>query len=119
MTDGYDLIAKNLTARHVHTIKFGRCAERKVPVVDIIESAECIGNLLLVNGIPRLMCLIKIGAIGEVERRVDIQIAKQREIAADRYLMLHTVLPVLRQRRVQQLIFLSRDGVAEVTSILH
>ena len=41
------------------------------------------------------MCLAEISAVGKVERRIEVEIAKQHEVSADRYLMLHTVLPIL------------------------
>ena len=73
----------------------------------------------MVDVVPRAHDLIGVHAVGEVERGIDVQIVEERERAADRYLVLHAVLPVLDEVGVQQLFLFRRDGVGEMTRVAH
>ena len=95
MADSINLIAEYLTVGHPHTVKLGRGANTEVPVVNVIETAQGIYYLALSSGIPALVYLTEIGTVGKVERWVEVEIAEQGKVTADRYIVLHAVLPVL------------------------
>ena len=62
---------------------------------------------------------MRIHAVLEVERRREVDIVEQREVAADWYRVVPTVVPVLDKVRVQQLVLLRVDAVRDVTRVRH
>ena len=84
-----------------------------------MESREGINNLLLVSLIPRTLVLLGVHTVGEGERRVEIQIAKQGKVTTDGYCVLHTIAPIFGQTGVQNLIFLGRNRIAQLSGIAH
>ena len=119
MADAVDLVAEQLAPGHPEAIELRRCRERQAPVVDVVQTVDGVGHLTLVDVVPRAHDLVGVHAVGEVERGIDVQIVEERERAADRYLVLHAVLPVLDEVGVQQLFFFRRDGVGEMTRVAH
>ena len=119
MADGYNLVAEELFPGHVHTIQLGGCTDTETPVVDIIESVNGIGHLSLRTLVPVAHHLVGVHTVGEVERRIDIQVVEQGEIATDGDVVLHTITPVSRQTGVEQQVFLGSDGVAQLSRVTH
>ena len=97
MADCLNLVAKEFSPRCVEHIQFGRCAHTEIPVVDIIESVDGVGHLLLSCIIPRTIDLVGVHTVGEVERRIDVQIVEQGEVATDWDVVLHTIAPITRE----------------------
>ena len=62
---------------------------------------------------------MRIHAVLEVERRREVDIVEQREVAADWYRVVPAVVPVLDKVRVQQLVLLRVDAVRDVTRVRH
>ena len=117
MADSLDLISEELTVGNPEAVHIGRRSHIEVPVVYVIETAQRIRDLSLMLRIPRLMYLIEIGTVGQVERRTDIQETEEREIGLDRYRVRHAVLPVLTQTGVQQQVFLGENLVLQAPGI--
>ena len=62
---------------------------------------------------------MRIHAVLEVERRREVDIVEQREVAADWYRVVPAVVPVFDKVRVQQLVLLRVDAVRDVTRVRH
>ena len=84
-----------------------------------MEALDGVNDFLLCLFIPRTLILLRVHAVGEVERRTDIEHVKQRKVTTDGNHVLHTVAPVLCQAGVHQFVFLSMYLVLELTSIAH
>ena len=117
MADSLYLISEELTVGNPEAVHIGRRSHIEVPVVYVIETAQRIRDLSLMLRIPRLMYLIEIGTVGQVERRTDIQETEEREIGLDRYRVRHAVFPVLTQTGVQQQVFLGENLVLQAPGI--
>ena len=67
--------------------------------------------------VPRAFHFRRVHTVGEVHLRVDIDILEQREVALDRYLVLHAVVPVLYQVRLKQLVLFRPYRVRDLSGV--
>ena len=111
------LVTEDFAVRSPETIDF--CGERNahIPVVDIIESADSIGDFFLVVHIPMLRLFDERGLVSDGERGVDTQIAEGCKTGLNRDRVPHVILPVFGETGMQQFTLLGPDTVVERTGI--
>ena len=112
-------VAEQLAVRNPEAVKLGRESYAHVPVIYVVESVGGIANLFLRSGIPRFLHLVGVHTVGEVERRIHVEIFEEGEGCTHRNLMLPSVSPVLDERTVHQLILLGIDTVGDMSGIAH
>ena len=83
MADGLDLLTKYLPRGDIHTVKLRRGRETEIPVVDIVEAGQRVGDFALCTFVPLLMRLLERGNVAEVERGRQVKDIKQRETGTD------------------------------------
>ena len=112
-------IAEDFAIGNPVTIYFRRGVQTQIPVIDVIESADGIYHLALINSIPRFPLFDERGVVGETECGVNVDIAKHHKISSNGDGMTHVILPVFGKTGVQQFILLRVDGVVEITRVTH
>ena len=117
MAYGLYLVAENLSRRYEESVELSGGADAHVPVVDVVKTIDGVVNLHLSHVVPRLLYLVGVHTVGEVDGRIDVQIAEKREVAADGYVVLHSVTPVARETGVEQFVFLRCYGVGKLAHI--
>ena len=119
MANGLNFVAKELAIRNKHSIKFSACTDAKVPVVDVMEAICGVSNLLLSGCIPWPCHLIGVHAVGEIKRRIYINIIKQRETPADWDAVLHAIAPVFDEIWMEKSVFFRVDWIADLSCIAY
>ena len=84
-----------------------------------MEAVSRVPHLFLSRLVPGASDLARIHTVSEVEGGRDVDIVEQRKVAADWYIVLHAVFPVLDKIGVHELVFLGVDRVAELSGIAH
>ena len=103
----------------VGAIEFGVGGNREAVVIDIVEAEHRVAHSHLAVSIPRLLHLVTVHTVGEVERRRDVQVVEERERGTDGHLMTHTVAPVLDETLLEELVLLGRKAVGQRTRVAH
>ena len=119
VADGLDLVPKDLSVRDIGTIELRARRQAHVPVIDIVESIGRVGYLHLSGCIPRPGHLIRIHPVGQAELRSNIDIIEQGKAGIDGNAMLESVLPILDQAGMEELVFLCADRIGELSCIAH
>ena len=113
------LVTEDLAVRHPESVELGGCAHAHRPVVDVVKSVCSVALHGLRLLVPALLYAVGVHAVGEVDRRVDVNHIEEREVGVDRYVVLHTVAPVLYQVRLHEQVFLRGDAVAQTSGVAH
>ena len=96
MTDGLNLVAKDLTTGRIETIELGIGLKTHIILIVIIEARHGIGHLFLILLIPRFLEFLEDGITIEIDRGADCEVIKGREAGRNGNGVRHTVLPVFR-----------------------
>ena len=119
MADGLYLVAEDFARGQPETIDLCGCAQAHRPVVHIIEAVGGVCHLSLCGFVPRFHHFVGVHPVGEVERRVDIDVFQHREVGIDGNVVLHAVAPILDEVGFEQQILLGVDRIAQMSRIAH
>ena len=109
MAEAVHLVAKQFAIRYVETIQLGTHAHTGIEVIHVVEAHHGIflyGHVILV---PTLIHTLEEHAVVEAQAGRDTDVLKQHERCRAAQLVLQTILPVLHEVRLQEIVFLTRD----------
>ena len=119
MSDGLYLLSAKPRQRSIHAVKFRIGSQTHREIVDIVETINGVSLHSSVLVVPRLHDLLRIHTVGKGEIGCDVDVIEEREGGINRYLMTHTIAPVLDKTALEEQILLGVDAVCECAGIAH
>ena len=119
VADGYDLAVEEAQHGFVHTVERGVGRYAEVPVVEVVEAVSRVAQFLLLLRVPRAVDALCVHDVAERDGGRNVDILEQLERCIDRHAVGHAVAPVLDKVRLEELAFLRRDAVGELSGVAH
>ena len=117
MADGDDFPFEKFRRGDVHAIECRVGRQAGTPLIKVVESVNRVAANFLTLVVPRLLHLVRVHVVGEVDARGDVDVLKEGEGGTDGDVMLHPVTPVANQVGVEEFALLGRDAVAELPGV--